>query len=308
MNAYFKILWFEDELPWYLMEQVRVKAILEQHFLSPIFTRKTGDDFNMADLVGNDYDLILMDYKLADSVTGDTIVTAIREHSILTDILFYSSQEQEMLAAISSNMPPIDGVYLTQRDYTVFTEKVDKLILKIIRRSEDIVNLRGFVMDCSCDLEVRVLELLNNVWAKLTDEERTSLDADAHRNICGLEIRSKATIEEAKNNPQIYISAINNNRLFCHSDRLYMLVKVIELLQRNHGMNVNPLLINFKGKYEAAISCYRNALGHRKAREMEIEVRGQFVPIDETLHRLMRRNLSQYSTLISELEAFVDSI
>ena len=61
--------------------------------------------------------------QIGSRETGDTIVSAIRENDILTDILFYSSEEQNMLLALSQGMPLIDGVYLTKRDYTIFTER-----------------------------------------------------------------------------------------------------------------------------------------------------------------------------------------
>ena len=123
MNTVFKILWFEDEVSWYNMERLRINAILQEHYLTPKIVRKNGDDFDITELTGNDYDLILMDYKLAEGTTGDTVASAIRNNNILTDILFYSSEEQNMLDAISKGTP-IDGVYLTKRDYTIFTEKV----------------------------------------------------------------------------------------------------------------------------------------------------------------------------------------
>lgn len=164
MNTIFKILWFEDEQTWYNMEKLRVEGILNTHYLIPEIVRKSGDDFNIDELTGNDFDLILMDFKLADEVTGDTIVAALRESSILTDILFYSSEEDAMLAAIRTKMPPIDGVYLTKRDYAIFAEKVGKVIEKIVKRSEDIVNLRGFVLDNTSDFELRIKEILNLCW------------------------------------------------------------------------------------------------------------------------------------------------
>ena len=136
MNTIFKILWFEDEQTWYNMEKLRVEGILKTHYLIPEIVRKSGDDFNIDELTGNDFDLILMDFKLADGVTGDTIVAALRESSILTDILFYSSEEDAMLAAIRTKMPPIDGVYLTKRDYTIFTDKIGKIARKISNLSE----------------------------------------------------------------------------------------------------------------------------------------------------------------------------
>lgn len=45
---------------------------------------------------------------------------AVDSHRFVNHILFYSSEEQNMLAAISKEMPPIDGVYLTKRDYSFY--------------------------------------------------------------------------------------------------------------------------------------------------------------------------------------------
>ena len=66
---------------------------------------------------------------------------------VFTDILFYSSEQQNMLSAIKKQLPAIDGVYITKREYSTFTAKAQGIIQKIVKRSEDVVNLRGFVLD-----------------------------------------------------------------------------------------------------------------------------------------------------------------
>ena len=306
MNTIFKILWFEDELAWFIMEKLRVESVLAKHALKPQITRKTGEDFSLEEIKGNEYDLILMDFILADEATGDEIVSALRENSILTDILFYSSEEQRMLEAIRTKMPPIDGVYLTKRDYTVFTKKIEKLISKIVRRSEDIVNLRGFVMDGSCDFEVRIREILNIAWSKFTDAEKKDLEDATGKAIRGIEKRNEKTKEKVLENNPVFPAAINHKVFFTHSDRLSLLTKVIAILQSNYGLRREPALDSFRSHYEDHISCYRNALGHKKEADQQIEIKnGVFIPVDEELHRQMRINLQQYDALICELETFV---
>lgn len=306
MNTMFKILWFEDEPAWYNMEKMRIEDILKTYYLIPEIIRKDGDDFNVDELMGNDYDLILMDFKLADGVTGDTIVAALRENNILTDILFYSSEEENMLAAIGKNMPPIDGVYLTKRNYQIFTEKVGRIIRKIVKRSEDIVNLRGFVMDGSCDFEIRIHEILNIAWAKFTKEERMLLDEATQRNIERNDKRDSKTKGKVIGQVPLFPAAINQPHFFSHTDRLYLLTKVIGILQKDYGFRGDEVLDNFKSHYELDISCYRNALGHKKAADNYIEItKEHIVPVDEALHQQMRINLHQYNSLIKELEDFV---
>lgn len=306
MNNTFKILWFEDEVTWFRMEQTRIKDILNKHDLIPNIIRKNGDDFEISELLGNDFDLILMDFKLAEGTTGDIIVTAIRENNILTDILFYSSEEQNMLSAIQKSMPPIDGVYLTQRDYTIFTEKVERLICKIVKRSEDIVNLRGFVMDDSSDFEVRIKEILNIVWNKFSNTEKLILEEAVQKTIVRNEKRDKKTKQKVLETTPAFSIAVNDAYFFSHSDRLYLLEKVIRILLENYGMTCEDEYVSFKANYENSISHYRNALGHRKASDNVIEItKGNSIPINEGLHQTMRKNLSRYNKLIMNLEKFV---
>ena len=226
MNTIFNMLWFEDEPTWYNMEKLRVEGILKTHNLIPSIIRKSGDDFNIDELTGNDYDLILMDFKLADEVTGDTIVAALRESSILTDILFYSSEEEAMLTAIRAKMPPIDGVYLTKRDYTIFTEKVEKIIGKIVKRSEDVVNLRGFVLDNTSDFELRIKEILNICWQKFDDTQKTSLTEILLDLLDKKKARVTSQVEKATSASGVFEYANNDEYLLSISDRLGCVSKV----------------------------------------------------------------------------------
>ena len=306
MNTFFKILWFEDEVTWFNMERLRINSILQEHYLIPEIVRKDGDDFDISELTGNDYDLIIMDYKLAEGTTGDTVVTAIRENNILTDILFYSSEEHNMLTAISKGMPPIDGVYLTKRDYNLFTQKAENLINKIVKRSEDIVNLRGFVMDGSSDFEVRIQEILNIVWNKFTEEEKGILEEAVQRTIKRNEDRDQKTKKKVLEVNPTFPAAVNNIHFFSHSDRLYLPEKAIKILLDNYSLSEEEEFSSFKAYYEKEISNYRNALGHRKSTDNIIEItKGNFVPVDEALHKKMRNNLSRYNFLIEQLELFV---
>lgn len=306
MNTFFKILWFEDEVTWFNMERLRINSILQEHYLIPEIVRKDGDDFDISELTGNDYDLIIMDYKLAEGTTGDTVVTAIRENNILTDILFYSSEEHNMLTAISKGMPPIDGVYLTKRDYNLFTQKAENLINKIVKRSEDLVNLRGFVMDGSSDFEVRIQEILNIVWNKFTEEEKGILEEAVQRTIKRNEDRDQKTKKKVLEVNPTFPAAVNNIHFFSHSDRLYLLEKAIKILLNNYSLSKEEEFSSFKAYYEKEISNYRNALGHRKSTDNIIEItKGNFVPVDEALHQKMRKNLSRYNLLIEQLELFV---
>lgn len=302
MNTIFKILWFEDEQTWYKMEKLRVEGILNTHYLIPEIIRKSGDDFNIDELTGNDFDLILMDFKLANEVTGDTIVAALRESSILTDILFYSSEEDAMLAAIRTKMPPIDGVYLTKRDYTIFTEKVRKVIEKIVKRSEDIVNLRGFVLDNTSDFELRIKEILNLCWQKFDETQKSSLTEVLLQLLDGKKARVTKQVEKAKLESSIFEYANNDERLLSISDRLDIFQTVLPILSTIYDFPSTACPPDFKQYYIDKVNVYRNRLGHITFGEKTIRIKGKDVEINQELHRTLRKNIADVNSTICNIE------
>ena len=304
MNTFFKILWFEDEVTWFNMEKLRINSILQEHYLVPEIVRKNGD-FDISEITGNEYDLIMMDYKLAAEATGDIIVSAIRQNDILTDILFYSSEEQDMLAAVTKGMPPIDGVYLTKRDYTIFTEKAEKLITKIVKRSEDIVNLRGFVLDNTSDFELRIKEILNICWLKFSDEQRQLLIEITNNLLNGKKSWTTKQIEAAKASGNVFTYANNDNHLLGVADRLDIMQEVLPILFSEYSLPKTHCPSDFKKYYIDKVNVYRNRLGHIRFGEKTIKIGGKEVEINQELHRLLRKNIAELDEIIEDIETYI---
>lgn len=305
MNTTFKILWFEDEPVWFNMEKLRIEGILKTHYLIPVIERRDGDDFDLEELTGNDYDLIFMDYKLAEGKTGDTIVAAIRNSDILTDILFYSSEEQNMLSAIREQMPPIDGVYLTKRDYTIFTEKAQRIIQKIVKRSEDVVNLRGFVLDNTSAFEVRIREILNICWQKFTQEQKNTLTQTLTKLLEGKKAWVSSQIDTAQQAECTFTYANNGEYILSIADRLDILQTVLPILVEEYSMPNTIVPEKFKQYYIEQVNMYRNRLSHITLGEKTIRIKGRDVEINQDLHRLLRRNISEVDSKIQEIETYI---
>lgn len=305
MNTTFKILWFEDEPVWFNMEKLQIEGILKTHYLIPVIERRDGDDFDLEELTGNDYDLIFMDYKLAEGKTGDTIVAAIRNSDILTDILFYSSEEQNMLSAIREQMPPIDGVYLTKRDYTIFTEKAQRIIQKIVKRSEDVVNLRGFVLDNTSAFEVRIREILNICWQKFTQEQKNTLTQTLTKLLEGKKAWVSSQIDTAQQAECTFTYANNGEYILSIADRLDILQTVLPILVEEYSMPNTIVPEKFKQYYIEQVNMYRNRLSHITLGEKTIRIKGRDVEINQDLHRLLRRNISEVDSKIQKLETYL---
>ena len=169
MNYQFNILWFEDDPGWYRGAVRKAKGFTEIHSLECNSERVRGSDFDLSKFQDKKYDLILMDYDLKSTETGEEVIKKIRNIDVYTDILFYSSEYDTMIKSVDSMKPPIDGVYYANRKMEEFNNKLKKIIDKVVCRSEDLINLRGFVLDNTSDFELRIKEIIKICWDKFTD-------------------------------------------------------------------------------------------------------------------------------------------
>lgn len=308
MNTKFKILWFEDNADWYMMEKIRVDDILKSHYLESSIDWRKGDDFDIKSVTSNDYDLILMDFKLADDTTGDMIASSLRENNILTDILFYSSEDDTMIQTIKTKNPMIDGVYLTKRDANIFSDKVEKLIEKIVKRSEDIVNLRGFVLDNTSGFEQRIKDIINDCWQKFDVNEKEILNESVSKKLDEKLKRVTKEIDELKPSSNIVEDANKNNYLLTTYDRLDVFQEAVNILFTSYGLPSSICYSGIKNYYCDKINSYRNKLGHIKIGENQISINGENITIDQNLHRQLRKNIKEVDEVIGIIEKCVKAI
>lgn len=308
MNTKFKILWFEDNADWYMMEKIRVDDILKSHYLESSIDWRKGDDFDIKSVTSNDYDLILMDFKLADDTTGDMIASSLRENNILTDILFYSSEDDTMIQTIKTKNPMIDGVYLTKRDANIFSDKVEKLIEKIVKRSEDIVNLRGFVLDNTSGFEQRIKDIINDCWQKFDVNEKEILNESVSKKLDEKLKRVTKEIDERKPSSNMVEDANKNNYLLTTYDRLDVFQEAVNILFTSYGLPSSICYSGIKNYYCDKINSYRNKLGHIKIGENQISINGENITIDQNLHRQLRKNIKEVDEVIGIIEKCVKAI
>ena len=307
MNYIFNILWFEDTLGWYRLQMPKVERIVAEHCLECKISHKRNSAIDLQELNSTKYDLILMDYDLASKQTGANVISAIREQNILTDILFYSSQYDAMIAAVSAVSPPLDGIYYSGRKNEEFEQKLSRVISKIVQRSEELINLRGFVLDNTCDFELRIREVLTICWNKFAPAEKEQLCKKMQELLEGKCRHIKSQVEKVKEQPCIFSYANQDKYLLSISDRLEILNAMLPILISQYSMPASKVLEDFKTYYIDKINMYRNRLGHVKFGEKVLSVKGENVPIDQALHRLLRKNISEIEKILTSIELFVSS-
>lgn len=308
MNYIFNVLWFEDNAGWYRLQRPKLDAIVAEHCLQCCVTSKKSSSFDVDELNTVNYDLILMDYDLASKITGANLISTIRDANILTDILFYSSQYDAMISAVASISPPLDGIYYSSRKIEEFHQKLTRVISKIVQRSEDLINLRGFVLDNTCDFELRIRELLTICWNKFTFEQKEALCKKMVEQLDGKCKRTTVQVEHAKDQPCIYSYANNDDYMLSISDRLDILEVILPILISEYNMPSTKELQHFKDYYIKKVNMYRNRLGHVKLGEQVLHIQGKDVPIDQNLHRLLRKNISEVEKTLLSIEEYVVSI
>lgn len=249
MNYIFNVLWFEDNAGWYRLQKPTLESTVSEHCLQCNITPKRSSAFDIEELKATNYDLILMDYDLASKITGAHVISAIRDANILTDILFYSSQYDAMISAVASISPPLDGIYYSSRKIEEFHQKLSRVISKIVQRSEDLINLRGFVLDNTCDFELRIREVLTICWSKFTPEQKELLNKKMVEQLDGKCGRVKAQVGKAKKQACIYSYANNDDYMLGIADRLDILEVILPILISEYNMPSADELIHFKDYY-----------------------------------------------------------
>lgn len=292
MNNQFKILWFEDNSSWYKTALRRVKNSIASHFLQDAIIRKpSGDVLNIKELKEAKYDLILMDYKLSEeSPNGDEIIKYIRDNLILTDILFYSSDEKNMIASFRRRIPEMDGVYLAKRNIEEFAEKTERLISKIVQRSEDIINLRGMVLEATSFFETKVQSFLDDLWENIEPDEQEVLNNLLKTKILDHRLHDSEDKIKKFDKKKFDVPKANKKGYFMNEK-----LALIDAFSKKNRNDVIFASIDKKIQdlYMEKLGRYRNKLGHVNVGE-EIEIgENEKEIINQEFHKKMRRNIAE---------------
>lgn len=122
----------------------------------------------------NDVDLFLVDLKFGKEDRGPEFIRRIRENH-LTDILFYSSDAIAIRGNRSSG--EFQGVFYAVRDENTseIYDMIDRLITKMIKRSNTPLASRGIVLGCVAELDNVIKEKVESLLAKIDPTQRKSL-------------------------------------------------------------------------------------------------------------------------------------
>ncbi len=322
MDIFYRILWYEDNQDWYKGMSKRIEQIVKEFELIPQIDYKKTPEINVNEIQNNNYDLIIVDYKLTNikdlkkGVNGDKVIEDIRNGKIYTDVIFYSEDGEQLKDIFIKK--GLEGVFVTTRNTQQFTKKVKDITYKNLRRSINPVNLRGIVMDNTSEFDTEIKEITLKAWELLSDEHKLNIDKYIKEKLL------KGSMESFNEKYKKYISetdmiiyAITEDMIFDSSKKARLLNKIMSL---NEGWckelkeiykELSDSKDNFYKNYENEIIKYRNALAHAKKTETENDIyigkyNGKNIRYNKDLCDEIRKNLIKYNNILNKLYKFIE--
>lgn len=166
MRIEYRILWVEDDKSWYKTTLELFEGILEDIGLRLISKRceNINEVKNEVDLNKlREYDLLLVDYTLKNSDSGDKIIEFIRnikDDPILTEVLFYSSAIENVRDSMHSL--GLEGVYTADRKD--IETKFELVLNTTVKKIQEVNSMRGLIMAETSDLDELMLKIIENVF------------------------------------------------------------------------------------------------------------------------------------------------
>ena len=301
MNTNFRILWFEDNDEWYSAEEEQLRDYIEMLCFKPIFKRfnsiPNDEIIEIEDIAS--YDLVLADLNLSEGKQGDEAIKFLRNNNILADVLFYSTDGVDKIREIMKS-ETLEGVYLVNRDEMFFDSKAQALINKVTKRAEDIVNVRGMLMDNVSTFDEKLKDAIKKTLSILSEQKRKALDEYAFE-----KVKNQISLNNQKTDEfrESFILKALDNSFLIDSNKLSMIVNKIFKEHFSHYAK----MVNFHENYSNLILQERNRLAHAKK---EPESNGIFYFQDKDGSRIeytsdkcreIRKNINHYNELLDEI-------
>jgi hypothetical protein len=184
MKLDYKILWLDDKIHEFIEDEFIddiEEHLIEEGFNPIIDTTNNQEKFNK--LLDDSYDLILTDFHLNENndnsqVNGDTIVNEIRATNIFTEILFYTAKADLKGSLSWDRISFLQTEKLPDAHHEEVIKKVKTLIDLTVKKFQDIVVMRGMIMDETSDLDNQKIKLIKKYIDNNTNETISSLKID----------------------------------------------------------------------------------------------------------------------------------
>lgn len=304
MNLDYKILWFEDIQSSFNAKKRLVKRIVEDlGFVFPEPRNEINDD-NLDVIDFQIYDLIIADLNLANGEKGSTILNAIREKGIYTEVVFYSSQGEDYVRNELRNFQ-IDGAYCADRADDDFIDKVSHVIKTTVKKVQDLNNMRGLIMAETSDIDKTMFEIIKAALEKNAFGIRENLVNQIFDNVNGKVSGKKTDFDTFFGNQNIN-RVLKDTVMFDASEKIKAVQFIIDSLE--HEITTPYKKDGFKSGY-SEVTKKRNLLGH----ETQAPVDGKIIvgtgehafEFNDEFCIVIRKKVKKYSDDLNTILRFI---
>lgn len=251
MKLDYNILWVDDRIkdrPFQKILGETKEFLLEQYFNCNIIE---AEDFNeFVEIFSNkkEFDIIITDYSLNEGTFGSQVIDFIRDsqHNF-TEIFFYSANDNVKDVKLFSNNR-ITFFQLTGGDYKELEDEILAVITQTIKKFQNIVAMRGMIMNEVSNLDAQMLEIVETYTSKT--EHQNIVDRVLDELISFHKEKLEKSEKYKKNNS--FCKVLSEPILFSSSQR----ASAIEEITNSIGIT------NFINEFRINIIKVRNEFAH----------------------------------------------
>lgn len=259
MRINYNILWFEDNRTSYNTKKTSVEEIIKEFGFNFTEPQNEVDGSNIDAIEYNKFDLIIADMNLSDGITSMELMNRIRGKEIFTEVLFYSSNGED---AVRNELAKyrIDGAYCSDRNNEDFEYKAKEVIQTLIKKTQDLTNMRGLVMAETSELDRLMIDILKIFFVDQKTNESESIFTKLLRDIDKSHKRKLDQSENCDKKCTHKVLAEETIKvIMCHefdsSKKSQAVYKIIQKSNFDYDGN-------FHEDYNSEISKLRNQLAH----------------------------------------------
>lgn len=317
MKLKYKILWIEDNPISIRRDKNKIiEYITDLGFEcvdnddeKDIVVINSFDDFqtNIGYAKTADYDLLLIDLDLGKKPTkdeGESIIRNIRDEKIYAEIVFYSSQYEELQKKLNEHF--VEGIFTSSREE--LADKVESIIDVTIKKTQDINNLRGLIMAEVAELDRLKKSILLKYNAK--NQDISTLTKYIKENIFE-KINEELSDLDCVINPNCQHTQINFENLL--NNFFYDSYKKSRTVFKIKKLNSNCTDIPFVHQdYYNNVIAKRNVLAHEEEKTRDDGTKYLNYPNGNPLefnaeHCInIRKDIKRYKEILKQIEQKLD--
>ncbi|GAA4033236.1 hypothetical protein GCM10022386_17070 [Flavobacterium cheonhonense] len=169
MKLDYNILWVDDrikERPFQKILGETKDFLSDQYFNCNIIETEDFNEFKEIFSKKKEFDIIITDYSLNEGTFGSQVIDFVRdsEHNF-TEIFFYSANDNVKDIKLFSNNR-ITFFQLTGGDYKELESEIMEVINQTIKKFQNIVAMRGMIMNETSSLDVEIEDILSKIIEK----------------------------------------------------------------------------------------------------------------------------------------------